>query len=113
MVVGRHAIADIYDCKVNIDDLELIKNILLESAKEANLHVVDIVFHEFEPVGISGVVVLAESHIAIHTWPEYNFVAADAFTCGDKMDPRVVLNIIAKKLNSSNHEIKDFNRGEI
>ena len=113
MVVGKHAVIDIYDCKVNIDDLDIIKNILLESAKEAALHVVDIVFHKFEPIGISGVVVLAESHIAIHTWPEYNFVAADAFTCGTKMDPKEVLSIIAKKLESSSHEIKDFNRGEI
>ena len=113
MVVGKHSIIDIYDCKVDIDNIELIKTILLESAKEASLNVVDIVFHKFEPIGISGVVVLAESHIAIHTWPEYNFVAADAFTCGDKMDPKIVLEIIAKKLNSSNYEIKDFNRGEI
>ena len=113
MVVGRHAVADIYDCKCNIDDLELIKTILLLSAKEANLHVVDVVFHKFEPVGISGVVVLSESHITIHTWPEHNFVATDAFTCGSKMNPKEVLNIIAKKLNSNNYEIKDFNRGEI
>lgn len=113
MVVGKHAIIDINDCKVDIDDLEIIKKILLDSAKEANLNVVDIVFHEFEPIGISGVVVLAESHIAVHTWPEYNFVAADAFTCGTKMDPKVVLEIIAKKLNSNNYKIKDFNRGEI
>lgn len=113
MVVGKHAIIDINDCKVNIDDLELIKKILLDSAKEASLNVVDIVFHEFEPIGISGVVVLAESHIAVHTWPEYNFVAADAFTCGTTMDPKVVLEIIAKKLNSNNYKIKDFNRGEI
>ena len=62
MVVGKHAIIDINDCKVNIDDLELIKKILLDSAKEASLNVVDIVFHKFEPIGISGVVVLAESH---------------------------------------------------
>ena len=113
MVVGKHAIIDINDCKVNIDDLEIIKKILLDSAKEAKLNVVDIVFHEFEPIGISGVVVLAESHIAVHTWPEYNFVAADAFTCGTTMDPKVVLEIIAKKLNSNNYKIKDFNRGEI
>ena len=113
MVVGKHAVIDIYDCNFDIDNLDKIKEVLIESAKEANLHVVDIVFHKFEPIGISGVVVLAESHIAVHTWPEYNFVAADAFTCGTTMDPKVVLEIIAKKLNSNNFKIKDFNRGEI
>ena len=113
MNVGKQSTIDIYDCKADIDNLDLIKSILVESAKEANLHVVDVIFHKFEPIGISGVVILAESHITIHTWPEYKFVACDAFTCGTNMNPRSVLEIISEKLGSNKYNIKDFSRGDL
>ena len=112
MILGKHSIIDIYDCKCNIDDISLIKDILITSAREAHLHVVDLVFHKFDPVGISGVLVLAESHIAIHTWPEHNFVSVDAFTCGTKMDPSNVILLIKDKLKSTNYKLNSFNRGE-
>lgn len=112
MSVGRHAIIDVYECKIDkIDDLKFIKDMLVESAKEANLHIVDQIFHKFSPIGISGVLILAESHLTIHTWPEYNFAAIDVFTCGTKFDPKEVCEIIAKRLKSSKYEIKEIKRG--
>lgn len=112
MVLGKHSIIDIYDCNCDIDDISLIKDILISSALESKLHVVDSSFHKFDPVGISGVLILAESHITIHTWPEHKFVAVDAFTCGSNMNPSEVLLLIKDKLKSTNYKLNSFNRGE-
>jgi S-adenosylmethionine decarboxylase len=112
MELGRHALADIYGCNnALLDDIDKIKDILISSCKEANLTVVETTFHKFKPIGISGVIVLAESHITIHTWPEYNFVAIDAFTCGSHMNPNSVCKIIAQKLGSNNIKLNEYKRG--
>ena len=112
MIVGKHTIANLININNNnIEDVEYVKNILIMSAKEANLHVVDTIFHKFEPVGVSGVLVLAESHLTIHTWPEYNFVAIDAFTCGKTMQPEEVCKIIANKINAEIESMLTFDRG--
>lgn len=114
MILGKHTLTDIYDVKNNcLDNIEEIKKIILESCKESNLHVVEFTFHKFEPYGLSGICILKESHLAIHTWPEYNFASIDAFTCGTMMNPTKVCNIIAKKLQSNNVETKEFDRGNI
>lgn len=112
MVVGKHTIANLVNYKdENMENIEHVRDILVTSAIEANLHVVDSVFHKFEPIGVSGVVVLAESHLTIHTWPEYGFIAVDAFTCGQTMQPEKVCRIIAEKIHAEVEEIKTFNRG--
>lgn len=113
MGVGRHAIADIYDCcKDKIDDIDYIKKIIFDSAECANLHIVDSKFHKFEPIGISGVLILSESHLTVHTWPEYNYLAVDVFTCGNRIDPKKACEIIAKKFQSKKYEIKEIERGK-
>lgn len=112
MAIGRQAIMDIYDYKeIDIENLDLIKRLLFESAKESNLHIVDYKFHKFDPIGISGVLVLAESHLTIHTWPEYNYIAIDVFTCGNKINPVFACEVIAKNLCSDNYKIEYFERG--
>lgn len=112
MSLGEHAIVDLYDCNIsNIDDLKEIKKIIIESVNESNLHVVKEFFYKFNPIGISGVLILLESHLTIHTWPEYNFVALDVFTCGKHFNPKEVCSIIAKKLKSDKYVIKLIERG--
>lgn len=113
MEFGRHALADLYNCENNVlDSIDEIKKIIEDSCIEANLTVVESNYHKFEPIGLSGVTILAESHITIHTWPEYNFVSIDAFTCGNKMNPTLVCEIVAKKLKSNNVDIKEYKRGK-
>jgi S-adenosylmethionine decarboxylase len=110
--LGRHALADLYNCNNEIlDDVEKIKEVIEISCKEANLNVVESIYHKFEPIGVSGVTILSESHITIHTWPEYNFASIDAFTCGTNMDPTLVCNILADKLKSTETNIKEYKRG--
>ena len=85
--LGRHILAEMYNCNREIlNDITKIKEIMTKAAILAGAEVVEVVFHQFNPYGISGVVVISESHLAIHTWPEYGFVAADLFTCGDHVD---------------------------
>ena len=113
MEVGRHAIANIYNCKIDdMDNVEKIKEIIMEAANETKLHIVDSIFHKFSPIGISGVLILSESHLTIHTWPEYNFIAIDVFTCGTSFNPERTCEIIAKKFKSDTYDIKEIKRGE-
>lgn len=82
--LGVQIIADLYDCdRDRIDDAELVCEAMLEAARRARATIMAHNFHRFSPQGVSGVVIIAESHLAIHTWPEHNFAAIDLFTCGD------------------------------
>jgi len=84
--LGRHFLLDLEDCDANIlDDLNKIEEILVAAAREAKATIIESRFHKFNPFGISGVVVIAESHLAIHTWPEHAFAAVDIFTCGKNL----------------------------
>lgn len=112
MVLGKHALIDIYDVESKyIDDIPEIENIIRKCCLDANLHVVDSNFFKFDPIGLSGVVFLSESHIAVHSWPEHNFISVDAFTCGENMKPQEVCKLIAKELGSNNYNIKIIDRG--
>jgi len=85
--LGFQTTIDFYGCNTDkINSRNFIEETLLVAAKKMNLTVVNTTIHEFSPIGISGVVVIEESHIAIHTWPEYNYVALDFFTCGKTVD---------------------------
>ncbi|HUV46482.1 MAG TPA: adenosylmethionine decarboxylase, partial [Dehalococcoidia bacterium] len=65
----------------------------------------------FSPHGVSGVVNIAESHISIHTWPEYRYAAVDVFTCGDKVEPEEAAKLIVEKLEAQNHSVIELRRG--
>jgi S-adenosylmethionine decarboxylase len=112
--LGRHVLAEMYDCDpVILNDHELIENILIDGAKHAKATIVESVFHKFNPHGVSGVVVIADSHLSIHTWPEYGFAALDLFTCGEEISPWVAFEYVAKKLKSKNYTTMEVNRGTL
>ena len=86
--LGTHIIVELSDCNAQIlSDVEEVTEILVTAAKEANAEVLQTAFHRFMPQGVSGVVVIAESHLSIHTWPEYGYAAMDIYTCGDHTEP--------------------------
>jgi S-adenosylmethionine decarboxylase len=100
------------DCNPEIlKDLKRVKNALVSAAKEAKATIVDISFHEFNPFGISGVVVIAESHLTIHTWPEYSYAAVDIFTCGDLIKPEVAARFLIEQFESKSPSIVEMKRG--
>lgn len=110
--LGRHILAEIYDCDENIlNNRELIEEILVKAALEAGAEVREVAFHKFSPQGVSGVVVISESHLAIHTWPELGYAAVDVFTCGDRVDPWDACNYISKGLCSKNMNASEVKRG--
>jgi S-adenosylmethionine decarboxylase proenzyme len=112
--LGRHLIVELYGCNTDIlNDKERIEQIMMEAAERAGATIVQKVFHLFNPHGISGVVVIAESHLAIHTWPEYGYAAVDVFTCGSKVDPWKAYEHIKKELEAEHVSIMEMYRGEV
>lgn len=111
-VLGTQLAVEFYDCQTaKFDDLEWIKNTLVDAAIEARATIVNVVFHKFNPIGISGVVVIAESHLAIHTWPEHKYAAVDVFTCGDLLDGNIAISHIAERFESLRYVVKKIERG--
>lgn len=84
---------------------------MVGAAKAAKATIVDVVFHNFNPNGISGVIVIQESHLAIHTWPEYGFASIDIFTCGASMNPWKAYDYLAKRFKAKNVTALEFKRG--
>ncbi len=110
--LGTHLLVELRECNPEIlKDLEKVKNALVSAAKEAKATIVDISFHEFNPFGISGMVVIAESHLSIHTWPEYSYAAVDIFTCGDIIKPEVAASFRIDTFESKSPSIVELKRG--
>src|SRR5712692_240298 len=110
--LGRHLLLEMFDCDPDaINNLEAVKGALVEAAKRAQATIVDVVFHEFNPFGISGVVVIAESHLAIHTWPEYRYAAVDIFSCGDVLQPQAAADHLVAELGAARASVVELQRG--
>lgn len=111
--LGRHYLIEFYDCAPEqLNDLKLIENALLEACKKAHATIINSTFHQFAPQGVSGVVVIAESHFSIHTWPENNYAALDFFTCSPSISIDEALNYLEEKLVCNYSETKEVIRGE-
>ena len=103
---------ELRECNPEIlKSLKKVRNALVSAAKEAKATIVDISFHEFNPFGISGVVVIAESHLTVHTWPEYGYAAIDIFTCGDVIKPEVAASYLIRQFESKSPSIVEMKRG--
>lgn len=110
--LGTHLLVELKDCNSKtLNDLKKIEDILVTAAKEAKATIIESRFHKFSPFGISGVVVIAESHLTIHTWPEYGYAAVDIFTCGETLQPSVAASYIVAKLQSKNPSLVEMKRG--
>ena len=105
--LGTHLILELYECRADvIGNNDLLSEGLVRAVRKAGATIVDSIFHDFSPGGLSGVIVIAESHVTIHTWPEHGYAAVDAFTCGDpELPKRIERNLIdfldAKTVNST------------
>ena len=107
-------ILDLKECPADIlDDLSFIQNSLNEAATSIGATVVGQTFHKFSPQGVTGVVAIAESHICIHTWPEYGYAAADIFTCGEDFDPHEAARHIIARLRAGDSTITELERGAL
>jgi S-adenosylmethionine decarboxylase proenzyme len=110
---GWQCILDLYDCSTDhIDDIGWIESTLLRAAEVACATVVEHSFHRFEPHGISGVVVIAESHIAIHTWHERRYAAIDVFTCNSHLHVRAAMSFLTQQFEAADARSAFFTRGD-
>ncbi len=107
---GIHLIADFWYGK-NIENSKEIKRILITAAKKAKNIPLEVYIHKFSPQGITAVILLAESHIAIHSWPEINYLAIDIFTCGREAMPDNALEYLKKEFQPKKIVIKKIKRG--
>jgi S-adenosylmethionine decarboxylase proenzyme len=110
--LGKHLLLELNDCDRKIlNDLNTIREIMLAAAIESGATVLSESFHQFSPQGISGVVIIAESHLTIHTWPEHGYAGADIFTCGTTVQPEKAAEVIIERLNPKTHSIIQMYRG--
>jgi len=109
---GIHLIAEFWNGKI-IEDSKKIERILTEAVKRANNTPLEILVHKFQPQGLTGIVLLAESHMSIHTWPEFNYIALDIYTCGNKASPMKALEYLKEQFQPKRCEIRKLKRGKI
>ncbi len=111
-ILGRHLVAELSDCNARVlNDLPELKRSLLEAARRSGALVVDSVFHRYNPQGLSGIIIIAESHLSIHTWPEYNYAAIDCFTCGTSVDPYKAIEFMKDALSCKSVKVRELKRG--
>ena len=112
--LGRHILAEFYECDAQtLNNVEQIEMNMKRAALECGATIVSSTFHAFNPHGVSGVVVIAESHLAIHTWPEYGYAAVDVFTCGETVDPAVANEALKEYLGAGKVISTEVRRGEL
>lgn len=111
---GLHLLADLKGvASALLTDPDAIDALLREAAGAAGARILHSHFHAFGPgMGVTGVLLLAESHISIHTWPEHGFAAADIFMCGDAR-PQLALDLIVQALNPSASVLRTVERGQL
>ena len=108
---GRHLVAELHGC-ARLDDIALVERLLAEAAAAAGATLLEIRLHAFGPgQGVTGVALLAESHISIHTWPEHGYAALDIFLCGRRHDLDRALAVVAKGLGAARVEARTLARG--
>jgi len=110
--LGKHLLIEYYECDSKIlKNTSLIEKYMIESAKVAQATIVESVFHSFSPWGVSAVIVIEESHLAIHTWPEYGYAAVDLFTCGNTIKPFTAFKFLEEKLKAERYDLTEISRG--
>jgi S-adenosylmethionine decarboxylase len=110
--LGRHLLLELKNCNLEVlNDLEFLKRCLYDAAQQIGATVVNECFYEFSPHGISGVLVISESHLCIHTWPEYGYAAVDIFTCGDSVKPELAIKPFVEKLGAKDSSYVELKRG--
>lgn len=111
-VLGLHLLLELKECNAQLlDNLDYVRASLLRAADDLGVHVIGESFHQFTPQGVTGILSIAESHISIHTWPEFRYAAADIFTCGSSFRPSDAADILIRQFESKDPMITEVRRG--
>ena len=112
--LGRHILVEYFNCSSEVlNDVILIENAMVKASEAAGATVINSTFHHFSPFGVSGVVVIEESHLAVHTWPEYKYAALDLFTCGDNVDPWISYDFLKDAFKAESGSSLEMLRGSL
>ena len=112
MIVGKHFIADLYGVEAGLIAREGdVRSLVEEVVEQSGLTKVQSLYKQFEPYGVTGVVLISESHISIHTWPEYNLVNLEIFTCGDTSRAEQAFDLFLKRFAPASYNSHVLNRG--
>lgn len=111
--MGRHVIAELWDCDPEmLNNMDEVERIMVNAALEAGAEVREVTFHKFTPLGVSGVVIISESHLTIHSFPEHGYASVDVYTCGDRIDPQAACDYITQAVHCKRREWIQIARGE-
>ena len=108
--VGRHLIIEMWGCR-NLDSTEIVERALREVVRVCDLTLLDLNVYPFSPIGVTGVAVVAESHVMVHTWPEHGYAAVDVFTCGEQTDPEAALAPLREFFFPERVQVMEITRG--
>lgn len=110
--LGRHVLVEAYGCDAKtLDNVKDVEKIMVDAALAAGAEIREVAFHKFNPQGVSGVVVISESHLAIHTWPELGYAAIDVFTCGESVNPWDAVDYLVEHFSASSVTANEVKRG--
>ena len=110
--VGVHYLIDLYGCpRELLDDVDFVNTAVLATAREAMLTLIDVLTHRFIPQGVTSIALLAESHLSIHTWPEFGYAAIDVFSCGDSAEPERCSSIVFRRFHAREFFVRKLVRG--
>lgn len=112
--LGTHVLIEMYGCdQVALEATKTVGTAMIDAAKASRATVVTDSFHEFQPYGVSGAVIIQESHYTIHTWPEHGYAAIDLFYCGGAIDVHKAADLLSERFKPSRFKVLVVRRGLI
>ncbi len=108
--IGRHLLVEMKGCS-NLNDQDIIREMLKDAVDACNATLIGVEVHKFNPYGVSGIAIIGESHLSIHTWPEFGYAAIDIFTCGSRVNPYDALPVFKKILKPKEVSVVEIRRG--
>ncbi|KQL53327.1 S-adenosylmethionine decarboxylase [Heyndrickxia shackletonii] len=109
--MGRHVISELWGCDFEkLNNMEFIERTFVDAALKSGAEIREVAFHKFAPQGVSGVVIISESHLTIHSFPEHGYASIDVYTCGN-LNPNIAADYIAESLGAETRETIELPRG--
>ncbi len=110
--LGRHVLIEFWGCNDHLNDPDVIGRSITSAVEETGATILNLHVHSFSPQGVTGVAVLAESHMSVHSWPEHGYLAADVFTCGTRVDPQAAVPVLRRFFEPTHVQVQEIQRGQ-
>lgn len=110
--IGRHLILEMWGCN-NLESVDSTEKALREMVDALDVTLLDLKVYPFSPVGVTGMAIVSESHLVIHTWPEYGYAAVDLFTCGERRNPEAAIPVLRKYYQPQRVQVMEMTRGQL